>query len=90
MLIHLDLGNLIIMLVIGLAAGFLANYVAGRRNSSLLTNLLLGLAGAFIGGWLLPNIGLRPWGVVGNFVTATVGALLLLLIVRLVNSRGAI
>lgn len=65
MLINVDLGNLIIMLVIG-------------------------IAGAFIGGWLLPTIGLRPWGVVGNFVTATVGALLLLFIVRLLSNRASV
>lgn len=90
MLINVDLNNLLITLIIGLAAGFLANFILGRRNSSLLTNLFLGLAGAFIGGVILPAVGIRAWGIVGNFITATVGALLLLLVVRLFNSRHAI
>jgi uncharacterized membrane protein YeaQ/YmgE (transglycosylase-associated protein family) len=90
MLINVNLGNLIIMLVIGLAAGFLANLIIGRRNSSILNSFLIGIAGAFIGGWLLPMIGLRPWGVIGNFVTATVGALLLLFVARLLSSRTSV
>lgn len=90
MLINLDLGNLIIMLVIGVAAGFLANLIMGRRNNSLLSSFLIGIAGAFLGGWLLPAIGLRPWGVVGNFVTATVGALLLLFVVNLLGKRARV
>lgn len=87
MLINVDLNNLLITLIIGLVAGFVANYLFGKRDSSLLTNLLLGLGGAFIGGILLPAFGIRAWGIVGNFITATVGALVLLFIVRLLSRR---
>ena len=79
MLINFDLGNLIVTLLIGLAAGFVAIYLFGKRDSSLLTNLLLGLGGAIIGGFLLPFFGIFTWGIIGNFISATVGALLLLL-----------
>lgn len=89
MLINVDLSNLLVALIIGLAAGFVANYLFGKRNSSLLTNLLLGLAGAFVGGIVLPALGIRAWGIVGNFITATAGALLLLLVIRMLSKRAS-
>ena len=89
MYFYFDLNNILVFLVIGLAAGFVANSLAGKRNSSLVTNLILGLAGAFIGGWILPGIGLRPWGIVGNFLTATVGAVIIIVAARVLNSSNS-
>lgn len=90
MLINFDLSNLLLTLIIGLAAGFVANYLFGKRNSSLLTNLLLGLGGAFIGGIILPWLGIWTWGIIGSFISATLGALLLLFVVRLFSKRSGV
>jgi uncharacterized membrane protein YeaQ/YmgE (transglycosylase-associated protein family) len=90
MLINVDLSNLLITLIIGLAAGFVANFLFGKRNFSLLTSLFLGLGGAFVGGIILPALGIRAWGLIGNFITATVGALLLLFVVSLFSKRSGV
>ncbi len=89
MIINLDLNTIIIFLVIGLAAGFIANSVMGRRSESLLSNLVLGVAGAFVGGFLLPAIGLRPWGLIGNFLTAIAGAVVIIAISRLLSNTSS-
>ncbi len=87
MVFHFDLNNFILMLIIGLAAGFLANAIISRRNSSPVGNILLGIAGALLGGFLMPAIGLRPFGAIGSLVTATAGAILILLVARLLGSN---
>ena len=89
MYFYFDLNNFLVFLVIGLAAGFLANTLVGKRNSSLISNLLLGLAGAFIGGWILPGLGLRPWGIAGNFITSTVGAIIIVGAARLLSNSNS-
>lgn len=78
--------NILLFLLIGLAAGFIAEKVTGAPMG-LLANLILGIAGAFIGGFLLGPLGLAARGLVGSFMTATVGALVLLLIVGLVQRK---
>jgi len=87
MYLNLDLGNLILFLIVGLAAGFVANALLGKRESSLLSNMLLGLAGAFVGGLVLPAIGFRFWGIAATFISATVGAVLILFLTRLISGN---
>ena len=88
MYINLNLENLIITLVIGLIAGFVVNSLAGRRSNSLIANLILGLAGAFVGSLLLPAVGIRYWGFVGNLIGAMVGAAVILMVSRLINRKS--
>ena len=68
------------MLVIGILAGYIAEKVTA--SDGLLTNLLVGIAGSFVGGSLatLLNIVFYGWG--GNLIVATVGAILLLWVWR--------
>ncbi|HEX2913799.1 MAG TPA: GlsB/YeaQ/YmgE family stress response membrane protein [Chloroflexia bacterium] len=87
MIISIDLSNLIISLAVGLAAGYLATSIAGKRNTTLVFNLVLGLAGALIGSILLPAVGIRAWGLVGNFITAIVGAFAILFVFRLMSGK---
>ncbi len=87
MYINLSLQNIIIFLIIGIVAGFIANALLGRGNSSLVANFLLGLGGAIVGGILLPALGLHVWGLVGTLVSAVVGAVLIILAARLLNNR---
>ena len=61
--------------------GFLAGYVAERamnRNHGLLTNILVGIAGSFVGGTLAGLVNIQFYGFLGNLVVAIVGALLIL------------
>jgi uncharacterized membrane protein YeaQ/YmgE (transglycosylase-associated protein family) len=65
------------MLVIGALAGWIAER-AMNRNHGLLTNILVGIAGSFVGGTLASLVGQSYYGFFGNLIVATVGAILIL------------
>lgn len=76
-------------ILIGILAGWIAEKVM-RRNHGLLTNLLVGVVGAFLGSFVATLLGLNPGaGVVPSLVVATAGAILLLFLVGLFRSRRA-
>jgi uncharacterized membrane protein YeaQ/YmgE (transglycosylase-associated protein family) len=78
--------NLIIFLLIGLAAGYVAGLIIKGRPFGLLGDMLLGVVGAFVGGWLLGALGvIVPGGIIGSFVVALLGAVLILFVVRLIK-----
>jgi uncharacterized membrane protein YeaQ/YmgE (transglycosylase-associated protein family) len=79
--------SLIWFLLLGMLAGWLANQLMNRDGSGLLGNLILGVVGAFIGGPLLGLLGLRAGGFIGSLVTATIGAVVLIWIVRLIRGK---
>ncbi|MGH6792297.1 MAG: GlsB/YeaQ/YmgE family stress response membrane protein [Methyloceanibacter sp.] len=72
------------MLIIGILAGYIAEKVTASDHG-LLTNLLVGIAGSFVGGTLagLLNINFQGW--LGNLIVAAIGAILLLWIWRSVR-----
>ena len=64
-----------------LLIGFLAGYIAERsmnRDHGLLTNILVGIAGSFVGGTLAGLLGITYYGFLGNLVVATLGAVVIL------------
>ncbi|EIM76875.1 GlsB/YeaQ/YmgE family stress response membrane protein [Nitratireductor rhodophyticola] len=64
-----------------LVIGFLAGYVAEKtmnRDHGFLTNILVGIAGSFVGGTLAGLVGISFYGFLGNLVIAIVGAILIL------------
>jgi uncharacterized membrane protein YeaQ/YmgE (transglycosylase-associated protein family) len=65
------------MLVIGILAGYIAEKVRAS-DKGLLTNLLVGIAGSFVGGSLASLLNLQYDGWLGNLIAATIGAVLLL------------
>jgi uncharacterized membrane protein YeaQ/YmgE (transglycosylase-associated protein family) len=65
------------MLIVGALAGWIAER-AMNRDHSLLTNILVGIAGSFIGGTLASVIGAQFYGFLGNLVVATIGAIIIL------------
>ncbi len=73
--------TLIWFLLIGIAAGWIANQLMNRGSAGLLGNLVLGIVGAMIGGPLLGLAGLSAGGLIGSLVSATVGAVVLIWIV---------
>jgi len=82
----MQLESLIILLLIGAAAGFLAGLVVKGYGFGTIGNIAVGVAGAFIGGWLLPQIGLFPGGaILGQIVSATIGAVVLLILIQFVR-----
>jgi uncharacterized membrane protein YeaQ/YmgE (transglycosylase-associated protein family) len=86
---NMDGQSLIIILLIGAIAGWLAGQIIQGTGFGLLTDIVIGIFGAFIGDWLLPQLGIHLGaGLVPAIVAATIGALVLLIIVRLVKRGG--
>jgi uncharacterized membrane protein YeaQ/YmgE (transglycosylase-associated protein family) len=77
--------SLILFLVIGILAGFLAGKIMKGSGFGVLGDLVIGVVGAFLGGWLFSLLGISAGGLLGALVTALVGALFLLYLIRLVK-----
>jgi uncharacterized membrane protein YeaQ/YmgE (transglycosylase-associated protein family) len=73
--------SLIGFLIIGLVAGWLAGQIMKGRGAGLLVNLVVGVIGAYIGGFLFMLIGLSAHGFIGSLITATIGAIALLFLI---------
>ncbi|HEV2845513.1 MAG TPA: GlsB/YeaQ/YmgE family stress response membrane protein, partial [Thermoanaerobaculia bacterium] len=71
-------------IIVGLVAGVLASFVVGR-GYGLLGDIILGIIGAFVGGWLFRQMGWgTPFGgLIGTIFVAFIGAVVLLLLLRL-------
>jgi len=81
--------SLLIMIVVGLIAGWLAGQIMRGAGFGIIGDLIIGIIGAFIGGWLLPQLSIHiGTGIIGAIINATIGALLLLLVLRLVRGGG--
>ena len=77
-------------LLIGLVAGWLANLVVKGRGAGLWINLIVGVVGGILGGWLFALFGVFAVGTVGSLFMALIGAIILLWIVTAVyNSNRA-
>jgi len=77
---------LLIWILVGAIAGWLASIVVRGGGMGLICDIVVGIIGAFIGGWLLPRLGIAmPAGIVGVIIVATIGAIVLLLIIRLIR-----
>jgi uncharacterized membrane protein YeaQ/YmgE (transglycosylase-associated protein family) len=74
------------VIIIGGLAGWLASILFKGKGSGLLVNVVIGIIGGLIGGWVLGILGLVAQGTIGSFVTAVIGAVVLLAIVRAVRS----
>jgi uncharacterized membrane protein YeaQ/YmgE (transglycosylase-associated protein family) len=80
--------SLIILLVVGAVAGWLAGLIVRGFGFGLIGNIIVGIIGAFIAGWLLPRLGIHiARGIPGAIIHATIGAVLLLLVLGLVRRR---
>ena len=91
---HLSNQSLLVIIVVGIVAGWLAGRVMEGGGFGLVGDLVVGLIGAFIGDWLLPQLGVHlGTGIIPLIINAFIGAVVLLLILRLVGggwgySRG--
>ena len=74
---------------VGLVAGWLAGHLVKGGGFGLVGNIAVGVVGALIGGFLARNVGFSVGsGFWGSLLTATLGAVVLLVLIRLVNKRG--
>ena len=85
------IGSIIIWILIGLVAGALAKLIMpGDDPGGIIVTILIGIAGAFVGGFLASLIGLAEGGLIWTIIIATIGAIILLAIYRMfVGGRTA-
>jgi len=77
---------LIITLIIGAAAGWLAGQIVKGYGYGLVGNIVIGIVGAVIAGFILPRAGVAlGGGIVGAIISATIGAVILLLLIRVIK-----
>jgi len=84
----MDSVAIIVMLVIGAVAGWLAGVVYSGAGFGLVGNIIVGILGAIIAGALLPGF-LQFSGIVGEIISAAIGAIVLLALVSFVSRRAA-
>lgn len=78
----MSIQSLLIFLLVGAIAGWLAGLVVKGRGLGLVGNIVIGILGAFIAGWLLPQLGIYIGaGLIGAILNAMIGAIILLVIV---------
>ena len=81
----MDLTSLVIFLLIGAVAGWLAGQIMRGGGLGLLGNIVVGVIGALIGGWLFGALGIAVGGLIGSIIAATVGAIILIALIRLIK-----
>ena len=79
--------HLLLFLVIGILAGFVAGKIMKGSGFGLIGDLIIGVIGSFIGVWVFGLLGIASGGIIGLLVAAIVGALILLYAIRLAKSR---
>ncbi|MEO7199249.1 MAG: GlsB/YeaQ/YmgE family stress response membrane protein [Dokdonella sp.] len=82
----ITLQTLIIWLLVGGIAGWLAGLIVRGFGFGLVGNIIIGIIGAFVAGWLLPMAGISiGGGIVGSIIFALIGAVILLVIIGLIK-----
>lgn len=82
----MDTHGIIIWLIIGAIAGWLAGSLMKGGGYGLIGDIIIGILGAFIGGWLAGVLGISiGGGLIASIITATVGAIVLILVLRVVK-----
>ena len=74
-------------ILIGLAAGYVASLIVKGSGSGMLLNLVIGMVGGVLGGWLFRLMGIASTNMRGSLLTSVFGAIVLLLIVGLFTRR---
>lgn len=82
--------DILTWLIVGLIAGVLASLVMGGTGYGLIGDIVIGIVGAFVGGWLFSAMGVAVplAGLPGTILVAFVGAIVLLFVIRLIR-RGS-
>jgi uncharacterized membrane protein YeaQ/YmgE (transglycosylase-associated protein family) len=78
--------GIIIWLIVGAIAGWLAGMVVKGGGFGLIGDIIVGIVGGVIAGWLLPQLGIViGGGFVGDVIDSFIGAVILLIIIRLIK-----
>ncbi|MBO0752341.1 MAG: GlsB/YeaQ/YmgE family stress response membrane protein [Bradyrhizobiaceae bacterium] len=86
---HVSNHSLLVILAVGLVAGWLAGVLIKGSGFGLIGDVVIGWLGALIGHWLLPRLHIYiGTDIVAAVMNALIGAVVLLLVVRVLNGRG--
>jgi uncharacterized membrane protein YeaQ/YmgE (transglycosylase-associated protein family) len=83
--------SILVILLVGIVAGWLAGKVVRGTGFGLIGDLVVGVAGAFVAAWLFPRFGIQlGTGVLSEILYSALGAIILLVIVRLIRGGGRV
>ncbi|HVS50402.1 MAG TPA: GlsB/YeaQ/YmgE family stress response membrane protein [Candidatus Dormibacteraeota bacterium] len=82
--------SLIVFIIVGAIAGFLAGKVMTGHGLGLIWDIVVGILGAFLGGWLAGLVGIDVTNIVVELLVAFVGAVILLALFRTLTRRGMV
>jgi uncharacterized membrane protein YeaQ/YmgE (transglycosylase-associated protein family) len=77
--------QLLWFVLIGIAAGWLAGQIMKGSSFGLVGDLVVGVVGAILGGFLFGALGIHAYGLLGSLITATVGAVILIALLRFIK-----
>jgi uncharacterized membrane protein YeaQ/YmgE (transglycosylase-associated protein family) len=80
--------SVIAWVIIGLIAGWLAGTVSRGRGFGCIADIILGMVGAVIGGWIFEKLNIRGAGPLYSIAAATVGAVILVAVARIFSGGG--
>jgi uncharacterized membrane protein YeaQ/YmgE (transglycosylase-associated protein family) len=88
-LMYISGESLIVILFVGLVAGWLAGKVVRGAGFGIIGDIVIGIIGAFIASWLFPRLGIHiGGGLISEIIYSAIGAIILLLVVRLIRTGG--
>lgn len=80
------LESLIVLLIVGAIAGWLAGQIVRGFGFGLIGNIVVGIVGAVVAGWLFPRLGINlGGGIIGSIIAAAIGAVILLFVIGLIR-----
>lgn len=83
---YLSNQSLLVIIIVGIVSGWLAGKIMQGAGFGLIGDLAVGLVGAFIGDWLLPRLNIHLGvGIIALIINAVIGAIVLLLLLRLLG-----
>ncbi len=81
--------SILVILFVGIVAGWLAGKIVRGSGFGLIGDLLVGIVGAFVASWLFPKLGIPlGTGIVSAIIYSALGAIILLLVVGLIRGAG--
>jgi uncharacterized membrane protein YeaQ/YmgE (transglycosylase-associated protein family) len=80
--------SLVVILLVGLVAGFAASHVVAGHGYGLIGDIVVGILGALLGTFVAGALGIVMAGLLAEIVVAFIGAVILLAVLRLVTGRG--
>src|SRR2546429_6916856 len=85
-----DVQSIIVSLIIGAVAGWLAGQIMRGAGFGLIGNIIVGIVGALVAGWLLPSFS-PITGILGSIIYSAIGAIIVLFVVRFIKrARGSL